>query len=113
MAARPAGSTPHRELPDQDREVRLECLDRRIERVRHRDVLGARPICIRASSLAAANRLVVGPILPGQRQVVHRALSVGADRGERGEGIEDKVRHPARGFYVPADYGRRRAGMEE
>ena len=44
---------------DAQRELELERLDRRVERVGHRDVDGARPVGVGAGALAAAERLVV------------------------------------------------------
>src|SRR5918995_3560677 len=114
-AVRPgtAASTSHGQLPDQDGKVALECLDRRVQRVRHRDVLGARAVTVGACPLSAADRLVVGPVGAGERHVVHRSLAVRSNRRELGERLEDEVGDPARGLDVPADDRRRGLRIEQ
>src|SRR5207302_4575365 len=59
--------------------LQLERLDRRGERVRHRDVHAARPVSRWAGALAAADRLVVREAVVAERDVVHRALSLRRD----------------------------------
>src|SRR5436190_14448822 len=59
---------------DPERVLQLERLDRRRERVRHRHVHPARPICARTGALPAADRLVVRKALVPERDVVHRPL---------------------------------------
>src|SRR5215207_757928 len=113
-AVRPgtAGSASHGQLPDQDGIVALERLDRRVQRVRHRDVLGARAVIVGACPLSAADRLVVGPVGAGERHVVHRSLAVRSNRRELGERLEDEVGDPTRGLDVPADDRRRGLRIE-
>ena len=55
-----ARAAPQRVLDRAQRELELERLDRRVERVRHRHVHGARAVGVGARALAAAERLVVG-----------------------------------------------------
>ena len=59
---RPAPPEPRRSAysTHAQREFALERLDRRVQRVAHRDVHAARPVGVRARALAAAERLVVG-----------------------------------------------------
>src|SRR5262249_53954431 len=74
-----AAAAAHRELPYPERELRLQRLDRGVQGVGHRDVDRARPVGVRAGALAAADRLVVGEVLAGEGQVVHRSLTLGLD----------------------------------
>src|SRR5581483_2501409 len=60
VAAGSAAAAAERQLADADRKLGLQGLDGRVERVRHRDVDGARPVGVRAGALAAPDRLVVG-----------------------------------------------------
>src|SRR5918994_7296692 len=68
-AVRPGAArlAPQRVLDDAQRELELERLDRRVERVRHRDVHAARAVGVRAGALAAAERLVVGEGVVAER----------------------------------------------
>ena len=59
MRARAARAAADRVARDAQRELELERLDGRVERVRHRDVDAARAVGVRAGALAAAERLVV------------------------------------------------------
>ena len=61
-ARRPAPPESRRSayLDGAQRELELERLDRRVQRVRHGHVDGARTVGVRARALAAAERLVVG-----------------------------------------------------
>src|SRR4249919_1856945 len=113
VAAASAAPSPHRELPDHHGEVSLERLDGRVEGVRHRHVLGARTVCVPAGALAAADRLVVGPVIAGERQVVHRPLPLGPDRRELGQRGKDQVGDAARGLDVAADDGCGRMRVEQ
>src|SRR6201999_1692688 len=88
--AGPAGAAPDRQLTDAQRELGLERLDRRVQRVRHRHVDRARAVGVAAGTLAAAERLVIGEALARQRQVVHRPLTLGGDRAGAGEGGDDE-----------------------
>src|SRR4051794_27929140 len=74
MPAAASGPAPHGVLDGPQRELQLERLDRRVEGVAHRDVHGARAVCVLARALAAAESLVVGELLVAEREVVHRAL---------------------------------------
>ena len=58
---RPSRGAP-RSSDDAQRELELERLDRRVERVAHRDVDAARAVGVGARALAAAERLVVGEV---------------------------------------------------
>ncbi len=78
VTARAARAAAQRVLDDAQRELALERLDRRVQRVAHRDVHAARPVGVRARALAAAERLVVGEALVAEREVVHRALALRA-----------------------------------
>ncbi len=60
MAPGAARSATQRVLEDAQRELALERLDRRVERVAHRDVHAAGAVGIGARALSAAERLVVG-----------------------------------------------------
>src|SRR6266487_7141315 len=66
MAAAAAAPAPEPELADPQGELCLERLDGRVKRVRHRDVDRARPVCVRAGALPAADRLVVREPLAGE-----------------------------------------------
>src|SRR4051812_815453 len=57
--ARPARVAAHGVLDSAEGELELERLDRRVERVAHGDVHGARPVRVLARALAAAEGLVV------------------------------------------------------
>ena len=76
VSAGPARPRPQRVALDPQRILALERLDRRVQRVRHRDVDGARPGPRRPAALAAAERLVVGEPRRPERDVVHRPLAV-------------------------------------
>ena len=104
-AARPAAQ---RVLGHAQRELELERLDGRVERVRHRDVDGARPVGVRAGALAAAERLVVGPRVGAEGEVVHGALAQRA-----AEGAEHEVGHARRRLDVAAGDRRGRARVEQ
>ena len=69
-----AGAGAEHVALDAQRVGELERLDGRVERVRHRDVDAGRPVRRPARALAAADRLVVRPLLGAERRVVHRAL---------------------------------------
>src|SRR5437867_3892127 len=58
--ARPAGSPAKRVFAHPERELDLERLDRRVERVAHRDVDSRWPRSVRAGALPTTDRLVVG-----------------------------------------------------
>src|SRR4051794_33283692 len=60
MPAFAAGTAAHRVLDGAQRELELERLHRRVERVAHRHVHRVRAVGVLARSLAAAERLVVG-----------------------------------------------------
>src|SRR3954451_5742445 len=75
LAAGAARAAPQRVLDRTQRELQLERLDRRVERVRHRDVDGAGAGRVGAGALAAAERLVVGELVVAEREVVHGALA--------------------------------------
>ena len=63
---------------------------------------------VRTGALAAAEGLVVGEVLAGKGQVVHRSLALGWHRSGSGEGRDDEVGDPARGLDVAGgDRGRR------
>src|SRR5215203_3420121 len=85
-AALPAGAArtaPDGVAGDAQRELELERLDRRVERVRHRDVHAGRAAGVGARALAAAERLVVRERARAERDVVHRPLPErAAERGE-------------------------------
>ena len=99
-----ARAAPQRVLDGPQRELQLERLDRRVERVRHRHVHGARAVGVRAGALAAAERLVVGEVVVAEREVVHRALA------ERvAEGGQHEVGHARRGLDVARPPRRRAA----
>src|SRR5215208_2868322 len=74
-APRSPGTAPHGVAADEQRELELERLDRRVERVRHRDMHAGRAGGVGAGALAAAERLVVGERRRAARDVVHRALA--------------------------------------
>src|SRR5947209_6386296 len=76
LATRATGAAPHGGAYDAQRKGALERLDRRVERVAHRHVDGARAGCIRAGALTAPDRLVVAEPLVAECQVVHRALAL-------------------------------------
>src|SRR4051794_18986341 len=57
VLARAARASPQRVLGHPQRELQLQRLHRRVERVRHRDVHAARPVRVLAGALAAAQRL--------------------------------------------------------
>ena len=103
-----AGAAPQRVAHDAQRELQLERLDRRVERVRHRDVHAARAVGVRAGALAAAERLVVGEVVGAEREVVHRALAERA--AERGE---HEVGDARRGLDVARHHRGRAAGVEQ
>src|SRR4051794_18656117 len=71
IAAGPARPRPHRIALDPKRILALERLDRRVQRIRHRDVNGAGPGAGRPAALAAAQRFVVGEPRRPERDVVH------------------------------------------
>ena len=60
VGARAARAATQPVVEHPQREFALERLDRRVQRVAHRDVHGARAVGVRARALAAADRLVVG-----------------------------------------------------
>ena len=103
-----AAAAPARVLDDAQRELDLQRLDRRVERVGHRDVHGAGAVGVRAGALAAAERLVVGEVGVAEREVVHRPLAERAP--ERGE---DEVGHPRRRLDVAARHGGRAPRVEQ
>ena len=74
MRPRAAGAETEPVALDVQRILQLERLDRRGERVRHRDVHAARPVGIGTGPLPAADRLVVREALVPERDVVHRSL---------------------------------------
>src|SRR5262249_45445373 len=59
MRAAPARAAADRVLDGPQRELALERLDRRVQRVAHRDVDRARPVGVGTGALPAAERLVV------------------------------------------------------
>ena len=77
---------------DAQRELALERLDRRVQRVAHRHVHAAGPVGVRARALAAAERLVVGEVArcrasgcsscPGRARGRRRASTRSATREE-------------------------------
>src|SRR5213076_3180999 len=87
----------------------LERLDRRDERVRHRDVDGRRPVGVSARALAAADRLVVREAVAAEGDVVHRALPLRAIADRAEEHVDDA----GRGLGVAGDDGRRRTRVYE
>src|SRR4051795_67797 len=58
-----ARASPQRVRGDPQRELQLQRLHRRVQRVRHRDMHAARPVRVLARALAAAQRLVVGEVV--------------------------------------------------
>ena len=84
LAARAAAQ---RVVLDAQRELQLERLDRRVERVRHRDVDAARAVGAGARALAAAERLVVRERARcrASRLFIVPWPCAGAERAERGE----------------------------
>src|SRR4051812_46178864 len=79
----PAGAATDRVLDRPQRELALERFDRRVERIAHRDVHGARAGGVLTRALSAAKRLVVGEVVVAGREVVHGPLAQGA--AERGQ----------------------------
>ena len=71
---RASGAAPQRVLGRPQRELLLERLDRRVERVAHRHVHGRGAGRVGAGALPAGDRLVVGELLVAEREVVHRPL---------------------------------------
>ena len=111
---RAAGAEPQPVALDAQRVLQLERLDRRGERVRHRDVDARWPVRVGARALAAADRLVVREALVAERDVVHRPLPLGrARRPPAPKRGEDDVDDPARGLDVPRGDGRGRARVDE
>ena len=108
VRARAARAAPDRVLDDPQRELELQRLDRRVQRVRHRDVHAGRAVGVRARALAAAERLVVREGVGAEREVVHRAL---AERAA--ERAEDEVGDAARGLDVAGDDGGGRLGVQQ
>src|ERR1700722_20258022 len=78
VPALPAGAAPDRILEHPQREFPLQCLDWSVQRVAHRHVHAAWTIGLLASSLTAAERLVVGEGPIAEAEVVHRALALRA-----------------------------------
>ena len=107
-APRAARAAAQRVLDRAQRELQLERLDRRVERVRHRHVHGARAVRVGARALAAAERLVVGEVVVAEREVVHRALAERA--AERGQ---HEVGHARRGLDVAGRHRRGRPRVEQ
>src|SRR6266700_4192099 len=70
-AAVAAGTEPERVPLDPERIRELERLNRRRERVRHRDVYRRRAVSVRTGALAAADRLVVSERVAPEGEVVH------------------------------------------
>ena len=94
---------------DAHRVLQLERLDRRVERVAHADVHAGRPGPVGAGALAAADRLVVGPVAAADDQVVHRPLALrGEPVDELGEREQHGVGDALAGLHV-AGHDRRRA----
>ena len=106
MAPGAPGAAAQRVLEDAQRKLPLERLDRRVERVAHRDVHAARSVGVRAGALAAAERLVVGEARVAEREVVHRALALRAPEraehevGDARGGLDVARRHRSAGARV-------------
>ena len=103
-----AAAPAQRVLDRAQRELQLERLDRRVQRVRHRDVDRARPVRVGAGALAAADRLVVGEVVVAERQVVHRPL---AERAA--ERLEHQVGDARAGLDVAGHDRVRRLGVQQ
>ncbi len=108
VLAAAARSAPDRVFDHPERELELQSLDGRVERIAHGHVDGARPVGVRAGALPTADRLVVHDLLVAQGQVVHGALP---DRAA--EGAQHHIRHPGRGLDVAAHDRRGGAGVQE
>src|SRR5829696_8550985 len=86
--ARTARAVAYLVAADAQRVRELERLDRRVERVRHGDVDGRRPVSLGARALPAGDRLVVRKPVVSEDDVVHRALALGGNRHGAAEGAE-------------------------
>src|SRR5262245_23553445 len=80
VLAFPARAEPEPVALDAHRVLQLERLDRRRQRVRHRDVDAARPVRGGTCPLTAADRLVIREAVVAERDVVHRPLSLRRDQ---------------------------------
>ena len=93
---------------DAQRELQLERLDRRVQRVRHRHVHPAGAVGVVARALAAAERLVVGEAsLPRVRLFIVPWPSAWP------KAREHEVRDARGGLDVAAGHGGRRARVEQ
>src|SRR6266540_5550425 len=106
VRAAAAGAGPQLVALDADGIGELQGLDRRVERVRHRYMDRRGCVAVRAGTLAAGDRLVVGEARVSERKVVHRPLPLGRNRYRLSEGGEDDVGHATRGLGVAGDYRR-------
>src|SRR5262249_49520487 len=112
-SAAAAAVAAQRELADTQGELGLQRLDRRVEGVRHRHVDGARSLGVGAGALAAAEGLVIGEPLAGEREVVHRALALSRRCRRLAERRDDEIGHAARRLDVAGGYGGGRLGVEQ
>ena len=104
--------------PHAHRQLHLQHFHRRVPGVGHPHVYGRRPVGSAARSLAAADRLVVGPRLPvspsPERDVVHGPLSLRRDGpSATGEGELDGVGNALRRLHVPRRDGAGVARVDE
>src|SRR3984957_9347068 len=114
VAPAPAGAAAQRVLDHAQRELALERLDRRVQSVAHGDVHATWPVRVCARALAAAERLVVGEAGVSwggggaEREVVHRALPLGAP-----ERAQYQVGNARGGLDIPSSHGGARARVED
>ena len=113
VLARAAGAEPQLVALDPERVRELERLDRRVQRVRHRDVHRGRPVRVRARALPAADRLVVREALVPEDDVVHRPLPLRRDGNGLRQRGEDDVDDAARRLRVAGGDRGRRARVDE
>src|SRR5262249_6359121 len=106
VKARSAGAVAKLVALDAQRELELERLDRRVERVAHPDVDAGRTGPGTARALAAADRLVVGPVGAPDDHVVHRPLPFGGKVDRLRERSQNDVGEPLARLHVAGDDGR-------
>src|SRR6266576_193650 len=92
---------------DAPRELALERLDWRVQRVRHSDVDAGVAIACRGGPLTAAERLVVRPGVSADHEVVHRALPLCLHVCRLSECVEEAIRDALRGLDVAGDHSPR------